>query len=165
MSVGTPAVSNSMKEVKVEPDDKLQQLMSRRGETEEVLNLLEEQLYSFEGDLLGNAFYGSVLHGWNRDSLSLVPSRVPAPSLKRQFHEDERIISRSSVEFMKRVRREAIEQESRSHGAFARRFNATAANVDAHGDTTIRRTLFFDERCVKTEPKSPTPQERKNKAK
>ncbi|KAK6013177.1 hypothetical protein OSTOST_21565, partial [Ostertagia ostertagi] len=41
-------------------------------------------------------------------------------SLKRNFQDDERIFSRSSVEFMKRKRREAVDQENRSHGVAAR---------------------------------------------
>ncbi|KAK6036151.1 histone acetyltransferase subunit NuA4 [Cooperia oncophora] len=128
---------------------------------QEVLSLLEDQLYKFEGDLLTNAFYGSILNGgWNRAALSIVPSRAQPSVLKRNFQEDERIFSRSSVEFMKRRRREAVDQENRSHAVPGRqqRLNASV-NKDVNGETKKR----LGDVVIKTEPRSPSPEIKRSK--
>lgn len=113
---------------------KLEELTAEKERLEEVLNLLEEQLYDFEGELLSNAFYGSVLHGWSRSALSIVPSRAQPSALKRSFDDDERLCSKSSVEFMKRQRCEEEDQETRSPASSGRvqKQNYISANGEVY---------------------------------
>ncbi|KAK5975126.1 Histone acetyltransferase subunit NuA4 [Trichostrongylus colubriformis] len=138
--------------------DKLEKLLAKKTETEEVLNLLEDQLYKFEGDLLKNSFYGSILSGWNRPAFSIVPSRAQPSILKRSFQEDERILSRSSVDFMKRRRREAGDQENRLHPAPGR-VQKMNTSVGKNGGNNNRSNVCV----IKAEPRSPSPEYRKSK--
>ncbi|KAK6025556.1 histone acetyltransferase subunit NuA4, partial [Ostertagia ostertagi] len=138
---------------------KLEKLVAKKTEVEEVLTLLENQIYAFEGDLLSNSFYGSILNGWNRAAFSILPSQTDPASLKRNFQDDERIFSRSSVEFMKRKRREAVDQENRSHGVAARQQRtSTSVNRELSGENNKRTNVV-----IKTEPRSPSPENKRSK--
>ncbi|EPB76052.1 histone acetyltransferase subunit NuA4 [Ancylostoma ceylanicum] len=101
----------------IEPSEqKLEELLKERQELEDVLQLLERQLYKFEGDLLSTSFYGSILNGWDRSAMSVIPSKATPEMLNRKISDEDRIMSRSSVEFSRKLRREAMEKENRAHG-------------------------------------------------
>ncbi|XGW06847.1 hypothetical protein V3C99_016847 [Haemonchus contortus] len=140
--------------------ENLDKLLSKRTETQELLSLLENQLYTFEGELLKNSFYGSILTGWNRDALSMVPSRAPQSALKRTFQDDERILSRSSVEFMKRKRRESVDQENRSHANSGKSQKTnTCVNKGKSGESNKRVPPIV----IKAKPLSTSSDDKRNK--
>ncbi|KAL6744266.1 hypothetical protein Aduo_017217 [Ancylostoma duodenale] len=113
-------------------EQKLEQLLKERQELEDVLQLLERQLYKFEGDLLSTSFYGSILNGWDRSAMSVIPSKATPEMLNRKISDEDRIMSRSSVEFTRKLRREAMEKENRAHGRPAKllRHDSTASSAN-----------------------------------
>ncbi|VDM82238.1 unnamed protein product [Strongylus vulgaris] len=48
--------------------------------------------------------------------MAIIPSKATPEMLNRKINDDERIMSRSSVEFTKKVRREAMDQDNRARG-------------------------------------------------
>ncbi|CAJ0588857.1 unnamed protein product [Cylicocyclus nassatus] len=120
-----------------EGDEKLNELLKQREDVENVLQLLEDQLYKFEGELLSTSFYGSVLSGWDRSAMSVTPSKATPEMLNRKIKDDERLMSRSSIPFTRRQRREAADQENRNRGRLSRENNMSS---DSTGDTKRKRT-------------------------
>lgn len=55
--------------------------------------------------------------------MSIIPSKATPEMLSRKTSDEERIMSRSSVEFTKRLRREAMEKENSAHGRPGRLLN------------------------------------------
>ncbi|CAI5438732.1 unnamed protein product [Caenorhabditis angaria] len=78
----------------------LQELIKKRKDTAEALELLETQIHNFEGSYLNDTMeYGNVIKGWSSFSNAAPPSKIGRIEKKsgKKIRDEDRLFSKSSM--------------------------------------------------------------------